>query len=67
MTRDEVIRLARGAGLPLAWVSAKGVVQWAQLERFAALVAAQERSRMCEQCLSQQEHQHEKAKGDAPY
>lgn len=35
-----VIEMAREAGLPLAWVSATGVVQWDQLERFAELVRA---------------------------
>ena len=34
MNRDEVTRMAREAGLPLAWVSSTGVIQWAQLERF---------------------------------
>jgi hypothetical protein len=39
MTRDDIIRMAREAGLPLAWISEKGVIQWEQLERFAALIA----------------------------
>jgi hypothetical protein len=43
MTSEELIFMAREAGLPLAWVSSTGVIQWAQLERFAALVAAAER------------------------
>lgn len=43
MNREDIIRMAREAGLPLAWISEKGVIQWEQLERFAALVAAAER------------------------
>jgi len=43
---EDITRMAQEAGLPLAWVSAKGVIQWAQLERFAALVAAAERERI---------------------
>jgi len=40
MTRDEIIKMAKEAGLPLAWVSEEGVLRWSELERFAALVAA---------------------------
>ena len=36
MTRDDIIRVARDAGLPLAWISEYGV-------RLATLVAAAER------------------------
>ena len=50
MTRDEVIRMAREAGIPVAWVSERGVLTWGELERFAALVAAAERE-ACAQIL----------------
>jgi hypothetical protein len=40
MNREDIIRMAGESGLPLAWISEKGVIQWEQLERFAALVAA---------------------------
>jgi len=43
MTRDDIIRIAREADLPIAWISEKGVLRWSELERFAALVAAAER------------------------
>jgi hypothetical protein len=39
MTRDDIIRIAREADLPVAWISEKGVLRWSELERFAALVA----------------------------
>jgi hypothetical protein len=38
MTRDDVIRMAREAGLPVHWVTETGVIKWSDLERFAALV-----------------------------
>ena len=50
MTREDIIRIAREAGLPLAWISEKGVIQWGQLERFAALVAAAEREACAKVC-----------------
>ena len=43
MNREDIIRMAREAGLPLAWISEKGVIQWGQLASFAALIAAAER------------------------
>lgn len=43
MARPEVIAMAREAELPEAWISQTGVLKWADLERFAALVAARER------------------------
>ena len=49
---EDIIRMAEEAGLPLAWVSAKGVIQWAQLERFAALVAADEREACAKVCVA---------------
>jgi hypothetical protein len=38
MTRDDIIRITREAGLPIHWVTATGVIKWSELERFAALV-----------------------------
>lgn len=43
MTRDDVIRMAREAGFPMAWISDSGVLTWTDLEKFAALVVAAER------------------------
>ena len=43
MNKDDIIRMAREAGLPLEWISESGVLTWSELKRFAALVAAQER------------------------
>lgn len=43
MSRDEIMAMAREAELPEAWISQTGVLKWADLERFAALVAARER------------------------
>jgi hypothetical protein len=50
MTRDQIIRMAREAGLPLAWISDNGVLRWSELERFAALVAAAEREACAKVC-----------------
>jgi len=43
MNRDDIIRVARDAGLPLAWISEYGV-------RLAALVAAAEREACAKVC-----------------
>lgn len=43
MNRDDILRMAREAGLPYAWISETGVLKWSELERFAVLVAAAER------------------------
>jgi hypothetical protein len=43
MTRDEIIKMARKAGLPLAWISDQGVLRWSELVHFAALVVQAER------------------------
>jgi len=50
MTRDEILEMAREAGLPLAWVSEEGVLRWSELERFAALVVAAEREACAKVC-----------------
>lgn len=39
MTQD-IIEMARQAGLPEAWISETGVLKWSDLEAFAKLVAA---------------------------
>ena len=44
MTRDDIIRMAREAGISVPWDQEP--IPWSQLERFAALVAAHERE-MC--------------------
>jgi hypothetical protein len=38
MTQD-IIRMAREAGLPMAWISDSGVLNWTDLKAFANLVA----------------------------
>ena len=43
MTKDDTIKLAREAGLPMAWISDTGVLNWTDLEAFANLVVAAER------------------------
>ncbi len=43
MTKDDIIKLAQKAGMPMAWISDSGVLKWTDLERFAKLVAAAER------------------------
>ena len=40
MTQDEIIRMAREAGLPMAWISGSGVLNWTDLKAFADLIAA---------------------------
>ncbi len=49
MTRDEIIRMAREAGLPLSAIGSS-VYKWEDLERFAALVAEAERE-ACLDCI----------------
>ena len=43
MTKDDIMKLAREAGLPMAWISGTGVLNWTDLKDFANLVAAAER------------------------
>ncbi len=43
MTRDDIIRIAREADLPIEWINGKEMLRCSGLERFAALVAAAER------------------------
>jgi hypothetical protein len=44
MTRDDIIRMAEEAGTPIDRIGKTGALRWPDLERFAALVAAAERS-----------------------
>jgi hypothetical protein len=50
MSRDDIIRMAREAGFPMAWMSDSGVLTWTDLEKFAALVAAAEREACAQMC-----------------
>ena len=54
MTQDDIIRMAREAGLPIPWISD------AWCKRFAALVAADERE-ACEMAVEEiaRKYQHE--------
>ena len=38
MTPDEIIEMAKQAGLPEAWISDTGVLKWSDLQAFAKLV-----------------------------
>ena len=48
MTKDDVIRMAREAGVSKPWDQEP--VEWKTLERFAALVAAAEREECAKIC-----------------
>jgi len=50
MTKDDIIKLAREAGMPMAWISDSGVLNWADLLAFANLVAAAEREECAKLC-----------------
>ena len=65
MTSEDIIRMAREAGFrdTTTTVVALGV-SWEQVQRFAALVAAAERDRMCQQFNIPKELAHEKATGN---
>lgn len=45
MNRDDIIRMAQEADMPIHWLSESGVLKWSDLERFATLVAAAEREK----------------------
>ena len=45
MNRDDIIRMAQEADMPIHWLSESGVLKWSDLERFAILVAAAEREK----------------------
>ena len=48
MNRDDIIRMAREAGISKPWDQEP--VKWETLERFANLVAAAERERILDMC-----------------
>jgi hypothetical protein len=50
MKQDEIIEMARQAGLPKEWISDTGVLKWSDLEAFAKLVAAKEREACAKVC-----------------
>jgi imidazolonepropionase-like amidohydrolase len=51
MTKDDIIRMALEAGMPMAWISDSGVLNWTDLKHFAHLVAAAEREACAKLCL----------------
>ena len=65
MTKEDIIKLAREAGFrdTTTPVVALGV-SWEQVQRFAALIAAAERDRMCQQFNIPKELAYEKATGN---
>ena len=48
MTKDDIIRMAREAGISKPWDQEP--VKWETLERFANLIAAAERERILDMC-----------------
>jgi hypothetical protein len=69
MKRDDIIAMAREAGLPILWITETGVIKWADLERFTALVAEAERNglKRAAECFRMCEHKgvcDEKAKSN---
>jgi hypothetical protein len=71
MNRDDIIRMAKEAGMALGFTQGIAVMNHKNLERFAALVAAAERKKLlvaaecCRMC-EQKGVQHEQAKSNAP-
>ena len=55
MTKDDIMKLAREAGLPMAWISGSGVLNWTDLKDFANLVAAAEREACAKLCEDETE------------
>lgn len=49
MTRDQIAAWAKKSGLPVSWISDDGILSWADLERFARLVAANVKQQADEQ------------------
>ena len=52
MTKDDIIRMAKEAEMPMAWITEAGVYNWQDLEKFANLVAAAEREAIAKFMLS---------------
>lgn len=55
MKRENTIRIARDAGLPLALIADTGILTWDQLEAFGDSVAEAVRQRAILQCIAQSE------------
>ena len=64
MDREQIIRMAREAGFDPHDMSDDFSCNLIDIERFAKLVAAAERDRMCEQFGIPKELAHEKATGN---
>ena len=59
MNREDIIHMAREAELPVAWICDGGILDWADLKRFAALVAAAEReecAKVLDEMAAQDKH-----------
>jgi hypothetical protein len=50
MTNEQIIEMAKQAGLPEAWISETGILKWSDLESFAKLVAEHEREACAKLC-----------------
>ena len=50
MTKEDIIRMAREAGMPMAWISDSGVLNWVDLLAFANRVAKHEREKCAKLC-----------------
>ena len=50
MTDEQIIEMAKQAGLPEAWISETGILKWSDLEAFAKLVAEHEREACAKVC-----------------
>ncbi len=59
MTCNDIIRMAREAGFPMAWISDSGVLTWTDLEKFAALVVAAEREACAQMAEAFHRHQYD--------
>ena len=65
MNREDIIRMARESGFKVDWQHADvAEIKAKRYEYFAALVAAAERDRMCQQFNIPKELAHEKATGN---
>jgi len=59
MNSEELIEMARQAGLPEAWISNTGVLKWSDLEAFAKLVEDAAFKRWAAQTRLAVEHERE--------
>ena len=59
MTRDDIIRMAREAGMPVEWLEEYKAITWEEFERFAALIEQHLISQGYRRCAQgQRETQH---------